>query len=200
MNTTIKLGSFQVESGKLRISDPCYGLNTWCAGTLENVSNGEWVAEIKMTDGSDRCGKRVVSLRAYKLTYENVVRDHKSIPFKIGVDSGQAGIFDLKHFKCSKDAIGQEQAAYITGNDEGRDWYAMCCAKTYSESKGKDCHQAGVIPFGVVSSSGFGDGSYEGTYAEDTEGKIIEVNIPFIPDDDQEDYDDAEEDDDENEF
>lgn len=40
--TTNNLGSFDVHSGELIVSDPCYSLGTWCQGKLENVRNGEW--------------------------------------------------------------------------------------------------------------------------------------------------------------
>jgi hypothetical protein len=32
--------SFIVESGKLRISDPCYSLDMWCAGTVDSGQCG----------------------------------------------------------------------------------------------------------------------------------------------------------------
>lgn len=35
--------SFTVESGAFRVTDPCYDADTWCAGTLEGVKNGDWV-------------------------------------------------------------------------------------------------------------------------------------------------------------
>ncbi len=42
----MELGSFEVVSGQLIISDPCYKRGIWCAGTLENVRNGEWNAKV----------------------------------------------------------------------------------------------------------------------------------------------------------
>ena len=35
---------FSVKSGAMRVTDPCYQIDTWCAGTLENVKNGQWSA------------------------------------------------------------------------------------------------------------------------------------------------------------
>ena len=37
MKTTIKLGN------KVMVSDPCYGLDTWCQGVLENVLPGNYM-------------------------------------------------------------------------------------------------------------------------------------------------------------
>lgn len=41
----ISLGTFEVTSDKLVISDPCYHLGTWCMGTLSNVEPGLWTAQ-----------------------------------------------------------------------------------------------------------------------------------------------------------
>lgn len=35
---------FTVKSGAMRVTDPCYQMDTWCAGTLDNVKNGQWAA------------------------------------------------------------------------------------------------------------------------------------------------------------
>lgn len=46
---TDKLSSvqeFKITSGALRVTDPCYDMETWCAGTLENVKNGTWKAHV----------------------------------------------------------------------------------------------------------------------------------------------------------
>lgn len=45
---------FEVTAGAVRVSDPCYGMDTWCAGTVENVPNGKWIAQAGHTlDPSD---------------------------------------------------------------------------------------------------------------------------------------------------
>ena len=38
--------AFAVSSGSLRVTDPCYDMQTWCAGTLDNVKNGIWQAHV----------------------------------------------------------------------------------------------------------------------------------------------------------
>lgn len=40
----IDLGTFEVISGKLVVSDPCYAEDLWCCNALENVRNGVWNA------------------------------------------------------------------------------------------------------------------------------------------------------------
>lgn len=38
-----KPAPFVIASGAMRVTDPCYDMDTWCAGTLENVKNGTWL-------------------------------------------------------------------------------------------------------------------------------------------------------------
>lgn len=33
---------FTIASGAMRVTDPCYDMDTWCAGTLDDVKNGVW--------------------------------------------------------------------------------------------------------------------------------------------------------------
>jgi len=42
---TQKLGEFNIESGKVVVSDPCYDLDVTCLKVLENVKKGKWIAE-----------------------------------------------------------------------------------------------------------------------------------------------------------
>ena len=60
----INLGTFEVTSDKLVISDPCYHLGTWCMGTLSNVEPGLWTASIGVVDTGD-FGKRIAYLSAF---------------------------------------------------------------------------------------------------------------------------------------
>lgn len=46
IHSVSSLLSFEVSSGALRVTDPCYSLDTWCAGQLQNVMNGEWNAHV----------------------------------------------------------------------------------------------------------------------------------------------------------
>lgn len=159
--TTHDLGSFDVRSGELIVSDPCYSLDTWCQGKLGNVRNGEWRAAVVKgkTDWGNHCWA--------------VLAVHKDFPLKttafpeltdihVGVDSGQAGIFDAAEYHGGEDDYG----------DDG--WYDLACKQTLDTKLG-----AGVLKGGVVSSSGFGDGGYECHVARDGE-QIVGVKITFI--------------------
>jgi hypothetical protein len=67
-------------------------------------------------------------------------------------------------------------------------WFSICCDRTLNDS------QWGVIPYGCVSSSGYGDGCYEVNYISDKDGEAVRVEINFIPDEEEESDEDEDED------
>lgn len=182
---TIKLGNFEIESGKVRVSDPCYDIDTWCATTLENVKKGKWLAQAEMID-EGLWGKRVSILRCFHESLTNGMIneiEREIISEKIGVDSGQAGIFDIEHFKKDSDTVGFKKQYKEESIRKDEPWYSMCCDVTLSRN-------AGVVPFGVVSSSGFGDGSYVcevGRKDKDDEISLIEIDFGLNKEDEEED-------------
>ena len=34
---------FEITSGKIVCSDPCYKTDVWCMGIVDNVENGSWI-------------------------------------------------------------------------------------------------------------------------------------------------------------
>ena len=57
------LVEFEVTSGVLRVSDPCYERDTWCAGTIEPAIEGYWTAQaVIFNEGSwgNRVGYLIV--------------------------------------------------------------------------------------------------------------------------------------------
>jgi hypothetical protein len=188
-----ELGEFTCESGTLVISDPCYELNTWCSGQLENCKKGIWRAIAGYSDDEGRISSLICYHSDIKLN-ENDLRNRAK--FTVGVDSGQAGAFDLKYYNDStiipKDFIFEYKDYYYPHNNSNNesvpvmskwndeDWYGMCCVTTL----GVD-HQAGVIPFGVVSRSGWGDGSYDCKY-QTKNGEIVAIIINYMEYDEEE--------------
>jgi hypothetical protein len=145
-----QLGSFEVVSGEILISDPCYDIPTWCTA-LVKAKNGIWDAWVHISDTGD-WGMRVAQLFARHEDLEGHVSADDEIG-EAGVDSGQCGFFDIEHFK--DDSLVDESMR--TRDDwlvEEELWYSLCCDVTLSS-------HAGVIPFGVVSRSGYGDGGYD---------------------------------------
>ena len=164
---------------KVIVSDPCYGLNTWCQGVLENVLPGTYDCEVEYSD-EGAWGVRVASI---EVTHEDCrAYGFESVNFTVGVDSGQAGIFDYEYY-----------AKYHTDTNNGLEvddgWYDRVCDITLSEDS------AGTIDeLGFVSSSGYGDGGYGCWVARNRDGYIVAIRIEYITEEDEEDeYDDEDE-------
>lgn len=186
---------FEVKSGKLVITDPCYDLGIWCNATVD-AKNGKWVADVeKIKEGFSR--NRCAMLMAYhagtllenpKLREELRSRFKLNAPleFVFGVDSGQLGYFDLEIYKND---------GSVTTSLEGWDdpdtepWYGSCCHQTCDTPE-----RWGVINGGVVSSSGWGDGSYATYGIKDNDGVYVALLTVFIDDSDDFDFEDENED------
>lgn len=248
---------FAVESGSLRVTDPCYDLGVGCAHTIDKVENGGWFAhtqeyreeqssyskerwgktleefakpdgesvnsdlleklEVLIDDEADeekRAEHRARIQRMIEWSNSNKLREfsdsygnpddwrgriaylhirHESVSkpsitlegfeqmgFNIGVDSGQAGFFDLSKFEVV--AADKDHK----DSPEHEDFYEACGQKTLGqESWGT------VQGMGAVSSSGYGDGGYPLFIKRNDHGQIVEARIVYISEVDEED--DAEE-------
>lgn len=171
--TIIDLGTFEMVSGRMAVSDPCYDADVWCRGELEDVLPGVWEASVIKRDEGDWGMRTAKLIAAHKDYVGSDVGPMMLAPFEVGVDSGQAGLFDAHHYR--DDAVVVDPGTVINGDDPGALWYMRCCHLTLTKLA------AGVMPYGVVSSSGFGDGSYDCFYGRNEVGKIVRVEIEFIP-------------------
>jgi hypothetical protein len=163
----------QIQLGKkVRVSDPCYGTGVWCSGVVDNVKEGTYIVDVHMSD-EGMWGERVKSLTVIHSEFDGHTTIEKA-NFTVGVDSGQAGIYDEDYYN-----------QYHTGDDCDRDWYREVCDLTnpFGTKDGK-C---------VVSSSGFGDGGYDCYLLRDKNNEVVGFQIVFIQDDEEdEDYDEYE--------
>ena len=261
--TLVELGTFEVISGQLDVSDPCYARDVWCRLVLDNVRKGTWHAGVSLYDFNDSAygrDRRVTALTIAHEEYKDSDLDSEKAIGHIGVDSGQAGFFDSAHYK--DDSIVTDEMLRRRRNTDrraepGERWYDLCCEvtlgqhydeiqriyqrinpydgplqlsmyeesiktiaegkfpgdseqqlqfcrqkmearaaeheklrKRYDEIRDLDVH-AGVIPYGVVSASGFGDGGYDLFIHRADNGEIVAAEIVFIviDDDDDEDLD-----------
>lgn len=168
---------------KVMVSDPCYGLNTWCQGVLENVLPGTYNCDVEYSDE----GAWGVRVAAIEVTHENCgVYMFDIADFVVGVDSGQAGIFDYEYY-------ARYHMDDMSDSEVDDDWYDRVCDITLSsESAGT------VDEFGFVSSSGYGDGSYDCWVARNKDGYIVAIRIEYIPEEDE--YDEYDEYDEEDEY
>ena len=97
----------------------------------------------------------------------------------VGVDSGQAGFFDLEPF-AAQSATEEENGGYNQDTEHGKFYRSIC------EQTNEDAEQFAVVPFGAASSSGYGDGGYDLYVLRDKDGLVIEAVIVFICDYDEE--------------
>ena len=174
------VGTFEVTSGKIVISDPCYEREIIAAELP--AKNGKWEAETYF-NSDDRVSHLIVHHENYPINNEH---EGDVAPFDVGVDSGQAGVFDSDFYR------NDEAVAHLTDEDrhykedkirEDEPWYSWCCDRTL----GADC--AGIVPHGAVSSSGYGDGCYECRLVKDTytpDYPVVGVIIEFISEEDHE--------------
>lgn len=180
--------SFEIKSGKVTISDPCYEKGCWCAISDIPAKNGEWIAEVETIDEGD-FGIRNAVLKAHHVDYP--VEADKEIG-RIGVDAGQAGIFDSEIYPDNDDP-----QCYMDGDPKG--FYDLCCNITCNALPNQKTKSWGLVYSfrtednipepknirGVVSSSGFGDSTYP-VYGNKVNGKLVAIKIVFIGDNEDE--------------
>jgi hypothetical protein len=193
---------FSVTSNKMVCSDPCYSIPTWCQGVIENVRNGKWEAGIATSDEGS-WGERVSHLWVYNIDAviknpsikEDIERfmGGSTLPYTFGVDSGQFGFFDFDNYRKDSSVEGLPKydfgGQFPRGDEEGEAWYETCCHLTLGEESW------GVIPNGVVSSSGYGDGSYEVRGIKDN-GEYVAFCVEYIGQEEDDEDDDWGDDDD----
>ena len=170
LNNVKYLDEFEVGS-KILVTDPCYSKDTWCTQVLD-VKPGIWEAEVVMTN-CDSWGNRVSELLAWHRDYPTDSAD-ESVSNDIGVDSGQCGFFDFDKYPDGQCGEYDDPATF----------YGAACKETLKEGV-----PAGVVNgFGVVSSSGYGDGCYNLYVGRDEHDVIVSTRLVFI--EEAEDYDD----------
>lgn len=163
--TLAPLGKFDVTSGKVILTDPCYKFD---AEKVLPARNGKWSAMAVWGNGV------IKDLEVYHEEFDNLPSVAKKLDFTCPVGSGQAGVFDA-------DMYAQYQGGKY---DQLNTFYGQACHLCDTEQRG------GIVKgkrscFGVVSSSGYGDGDYnmEGWFYE---GQLVSVRIYFVGDEEEE--------------
>ncbi|MCM3597212.1 SMI1/KNR4 family protein [Metabacillus idriensis] len=145
------VGTFSVESGKLIVTDPYFQVDNEneMQILLSNVKKGNWTTTISYSHEDV-----VENLFVFYGEQKPKGKWHDCDKL-VGVDSAQAGIFDLTAF--------------------GRDakYYLACCDIVASDAHG------GVVPSGAVSMSGYGDGMYEVKVKYNVSKEVVGVMIDF---------------------
>lgn len=115
---------------KVMVSDPCYGLGTWCQGVLGNVLPGQYDCNVEYSDEGS-WGTRVSAIEVTHVNYKASFLLLQTEDFEVGVDSGQAGIFDYGYYaKYHMDATERPHV------DD--DWYDRVCDLTYTHTQNPD--------------------------------------------------------------
>lgn len=164
MEDLLRLGS------SVTVTDPCYIPNSLghMAHTIY-INPGEYLAYVEEDDSSGRIVKLGITRG---LNFHNMNKRWIGIA---GVDSGQMMIID-------SDAIDNWEDTEYDDPDAPELSYASACRLTLSEKQG------GILDeLAVVSSSGYGDGSYDVWAYEGLSGQIERVEVEFISEEDEDD-------------
>jgi hypothetical protein len=162
---TLMIGYIDL-SGKTVVSDPCYGRDVWCMAKDITVKFGKYAAYITRKNEKG-WGIRTSSIMIVHVgCITSLKEDWEPYDCVIGVDSGQCGIFDDTVFPPDEEHGGEY-------NDENS-FYGECCRLTCDGSEG------GILKThdGVVSSSGYGDGSYKLSW-QYHEGERVALMVDF---------------------
>ena len=176
------LGEFVNKEGKILVCDPCHDYPGF-ANLVPRIKEGVWRAYKKVASPAVQeeipvLGSRVCALRIHHEVWGDVeVGESGELPFAVVVDSGQAGFFGVSTYQ--DDSVVDKDFEFVetAGWDEeeyGR-WYLMCAEATLSKAR------AGIVPYGVVGETGFGDGSYSVKYScEAGTEEVIALEIEYI--------------------
>jgi hypothetical protein len=172
--------TFEVISGEMVISDPCYTIETtsWEFGVI-NARNGIWITD-KFMVGND-----IKEICAYNndaaINDPGLLSDlfnAPPLPFINSVDSAQLVYFDRQYYRNDQSINTQSK------DDSGELWYEALCDITNSKEA------FGVLPNGVVTMTGRGDGAYVTQAIFDKDKLCIGLRTEFIKDKYIEDDDD----------
>jgi hypothetical protein len=148
-----EVDSFTIRSGMIACTDPCYQY----PDVMEPAENGKWMAHVEKSDCGD-WGVRVKKILVHHKSFSPIGIRYKIEKKIIGVDSGQAGVFDASVYNNYDDSF-----------------YDRCCRTTLTNE------QFGYIPKGFVTSSGFGDGGYQ-CLVYKKNGNTVAIEVTFIED------------------
>lgn len=192
---------------RVRVTDPCYNMDTWCAGSIDNVLPGTYRAYVQYSDEGE-WGERVSAIILKHTGYSSKGAT-AHVDFVVGVDSGTCGIFDEQFFKDNhnnEDFTSEAWKLTIieTPNPEYLPFKDFAPELFTEANKGKvdtakyDARYkeylhspqryrsfeefAGGVYEGkaLVGSSGYGDGAYDCYTGRNADGKVVVIRVQFI--------------------
>lgn len=209
-NIEIKNKGFITLNDKAMVSDPCYGMGTWCQGVVGDVLKGNYKCTVEVSDEGE-WGKRISAIQVVHEDYVDKFLEYYKEKFEVGVDSGTAGIFDYEYYaKYHSDAKEKEHV--------NKDWYWKACESTFGRIKNPNYekfdyekHKDDFVEaydeymksnkaymyidypdgntidgLGLVSQSGYGDGGYDCWTSHNDDGKVVAIRVEYITEDEEE--------------
>lgn len=156
---------------KIIVSDPCYDRGTWCQIVLDNVKEGKYDVIVHY----EKSG-RVKTLAVIHNSVRGKQKKWIEVEGTLGVDSGQLGIFSFDSYRNDdvfKNIPSKFGEKYVAKPENGEHWYTHMCDRTLCDKL------YGTYNNGVVSSSGYGDGSYPLDICIDND-EIVGLSVQFI--------------------
>jgi len=206
-----RFGVYEQESDTAIVSDPLYKVRIGCSNSSTLNSFSSTLNSFSSTLNSFSSTLNLVIQNVKKGTWNIIQRFRSDFPTKnaelftfhksinnddlwkkieydlwekigdIFVDSGRAGIYDLKHYPNG------EVITIPNGNDFDNCTTDICSIiRSNAQIVGTkitltdDAHHS--RPNGVVSSSGFGDGTYDVYVIKNSDAQIVGIKITFIDD------------------
>jgi len=183
------VGGFTLESTTMRVSDPLYDKSVWCSGIIEDCIPGQWTGAVSYIDNKF-FGHRVSMLMAAAEEYADaafevfskitvnektgritVPRSLYLADIDVGVDSAHCGLFDDGSYQDNTSITGMPEPVEIWSESR---WVNQCFDVAKNEDK------AGVMPNGIISESGVGDGSYYAYAWKNNQGQVSGVVVVFL--------------------
>ena len=165
----MNIGSFEQITSSMIISDPSYTYDpkddVSFSYVIDRVKEGKYNVYVTLRDN------HVESLMAVH-SILSVYGDEWKETGSIGVDTRQAGIYDLSTYRDDNSVKEYPRTDYEVDNP-GDEWYNVNSIITTKNSS------SGVLLNGTVSSSGYGDGEYP-VYTLGYNNNVIGVKIVFI--------------------
>lgn len=164
---------------KVQVTDPSYNLDVWCTETIENMLPGEYGTFATIADRG-MLGRRVSELMiAHKSVELGDLKFIKTVTGDIGVDSGNCGFFDYEKYKEAKET----DARFETEHGDSK--IGPFTNKWWSISDNLKALGGTLDDWGVLSHSGYGDGSYDLYLAYDESGDAIAAKIVYLYNEDE---------------
>lgn len=167
--------------GEIIIADPCFEYDEEVVVEKLNVKSGLWHGYVYRQNQNTKQNPDMRNTMLVSLHDEVVNMPYKLWKNKgrVSVESGQAGIFTKESYRNDKlveENIDREELKYkMDVAPEGGKWYEYASNGTLDTDIDADC-----VLDGFISSSGYGDGSYDIFVLENKDKEIVGIKIEFM--------------------